>query len=150
MIILQDKITINVKPSVLFEWFEHLDKNYLLWHQDHLACHYEKGDSLKVGSVIYVQEYLHGKLHSLKFRLTKVVTNRMFEYRIIAGVNGSFQFLENKDRTDFIAQLRFGYTISLLGPLLDSLAKVVFSFQIKALKQHMKEEGENLRSLLEK
>ena len=150
MIILQDKITINVKPSVLFEWFEHLDENYLLWHQDHRSCHYEKGNSLKVGSVIYVQEYLHGKLHTLKFRLTKVVNNREFEYRIIAGVNGSFQFLENKDRTDMIAQLRFGYNIPLLGPLIDRLSRVVFSSQINALKQHMKEEGENLRSLLEK
>ena len=149
MITLQDKVSINVKAPVVFEWFEHIDENYLLWHKDHISCHYENGDSLKEGAVIHVQEYLHGKLHKLKFRITKVINNHAFEYRVMSGVSGSFVFIENEDGTDVIAELRFGYKIPLIGTLIDMLSRVVFSTQLKALKQHMKEEGENLRNLLE-
>ena len=63
--------------------------------------------------------------------------------------NGSFVFIENEDGTDVIAELRVGYNIPLIGKLIDMLSKVDISTQLKALKQHMREEGENLRNLLE-
>ena len=36
---------------------------------------------LREESVIYVEEYLHGKLHKLKLRITKIEPNSRIEYK---------------------------------------------------------------------
>lgn len=63
MITLRDSVEIRTTPEKVFEWFMHFDENYVSWHPDHVKCSYLKGRRLEEGSVLYVEEYLHGKLH---------------------------------------------------------------------------------------
>lgn len=49
----------------------------------------------------------------------------------------------------FIADVTIGSNIPVLGWLLDRIMEKLFSDRLEALKQHMAEEGENLKQLLE-
>jgi len=101
MITLRDSIEIKTTPEKIFDFFVHFEENYLAWHPDHVKS-YWIGKPAKEGSILYCEEYLHGKLHRMKFRITKVELNRKIEYKLL-----------------------------------------------EAGKKHMKEEGENLKRLLE-
>lgn len=49
----------------------------------------------------------------------------------------------------FITDVTIGSNIPVLGWLLDRIMEKLFSDRLEALKQHMAEEGENLKQLLE-
>ena len=149
MIVIQDTVTIKTTPADVFHWFEHLDEHYLSWHPSHVSCCYLKKHTLEVGAILYAEEYLHGKLHKLKFNLTNVIPNQEFQYRVMPGICGGFQFLENINGVDVIAELRIGWNIPFIGAFIDMIISLLLSRLIKALRQHMKEEGGNLRTLLE-
>ncbi len=149
MIVIQDTVTIKTTPADVFHWFEHLDEHYLSWHPCHVSCRYLKKHRLEVGAVLYAEEYLHDKLHKLKFNLTEVVPDQEFQYRVMPGIRGGFQFLENIKGVDVKAELQIGWDIPFIGAFIDMVMSFLFSGLIKVLKQHMREEGENLRTLLE-
>lgn len=150
MIILHDEIEIAASPERIFDWFAHFRENYLDWHPDHVDCQYLEGKSiLNEGAVVYCEEYLHGKLHKLKLRLTNLETNRRLEYVVAPGMGGSFVLEPRGEQTAFIAYLYFGIDFPLIGPLLDRMMGAALADQIAAFRQHMMEEGENLKRLLE-
>ena len=149
MIVIKDTVTIDVTPSDAFNWFEHLDENYLSWHPSHVSCRYLTKQTLEAGAILYAEEYLHGKLHKLKFILTNVIPNHEFQYRVLPGVHGGFRFLENKKGVDFEAKLQIGWDIPFVGTFIDMILNLLFSRYIKDLRQHISEEGANLRTLLE-
>lgn len=76
MIVLRDAVEIEATPERIFDWFRHLEKNYRSWHPAHVACKYVRKSELQDGSVLYAEEYLHGRLHRPKFRLTEVAPVR--------------------------------------------------------------------------
>lgn len=91
MILLRDVVEIEASPEQVFDWLAHFQENYLAWHPDHVECRYLKGASLfEVGSVVYVEEYVHGEFHKLKFRVTKVIPNSRLEYKAGFGIGGCF------------------------------------------------------------
>ena len=150
LIVLRDEIEIATTPEDVFGWLAHFKENYISWHKDHVACEYLKGSGLKPGSVVYVEEYLHGELHKLKFRVTEVIPNSLVAYRIIPGLRGSFEVRPRGERVLFIATLQFGISTLIIGPLLDWFLQVILSKQLKDFKRHMFEEGANLKRMLEK
>ncbi|MGD2185466.1 MAG: SRPBCC family protein [Desulfobacterales bacterium] len=82
-ITLTDRIEIQTTPEKIFNFLLHLVdvESYRTWHpQDHVAFRWLKGKPGEEGSVAYAQEYIHGKWHKLKIRITKVVPNREIEY----------------------------------------------------------------------
>ena len=91
MIMLRDSITIQTKPEQLFKWLELMPQEYCSWHSDHVACRVIHGSMLQRGSEIECQEYLHGKLHILQFRLTRVDPCRRMEYEI-AGLGNPVEY----------------------------------------------------------
>jgi len=151
MILLKDTVEIESSPEQVFEWLDHLPENYLAWHPDHVACRYLKGTSiLEKGSVLYVEEYLHGQLHRLKLRTTQVVPNNRLEYKAGFGVAGAFEVESQGSKVLFTADIALGSTFPVLGWVLDWIITVLLSGRLEALKQHMAEEGVNLKKLLEK
>lgn len=56
-------------------------ESYRAWHPDYVDIRWIKGEPLREGSIVYVEEYLQGDLHKLKFRITKIMPNRLIEYR---------------------------------------------------------------------
>ncbi|MBV7335915.1 SRPBCC family protein [Chloroflexi bacterium TSY] len=145
MIRLQDAAEIEATPKQIFDWLTHLPENYLRWHPDHVACRYLQGDSMDLGTVLYVEEVLHGQLHKLTLCMTKVIPERHMEYTIMPGMKGAFDVEPQNDHTLFVATITMGIDWPVLGPMLDWILRTLFRRRIHELEQHMAEEGENLR-----
>ena len=150
MITLTDSIEIEATPEQVFNWLvERLkDKeSYQAWHPDHVDIRWIKGESLQEGSIVYAEEYLHGGLQKLKFIITKVVPNRVMEYRPLFPLSilapGNAFFIEPKGENSCIFTATGSFRA---GPLFKKLGKS----RIEATKRHVKEEGENLKKALEK
>ena len=147
MITLKDTMEIKATPERIFECFVHLEENYRAWHPDHVKCRWLKGKPpAEEGSILYAEEYLHGKLHKLTFLMTKIEPNRKIEYKLLFPMSlicpkGSFIIEATEGSCIFTATLSFRF-----GWLFSKLAKN----RVEAIKKHIKEEGENLKKLLEK
>ena len=149
MITLCDVIEITAPPERIFYWLSHLKENYLAWHPDHVDCQYLTDGPLREGTIVYCEEYLHGKLHKLKFRATKIVPNSCIEYRLGPGMRGAFRIEPRGDQSAFIAYLYFGLTFPVIGWLADKIVLLAFSRQIVEFQRHMAEEGRNLKRIIE-
>ena len=154
MITLKDSIEIKATPDRVFEWLAQRFKDkesYQAWHPDHVDIRWIKGEPLQEGSILYAEEYLHGDLHKLKFRITKIVPNRVIEYRSLFPLSilapGNTFLIEPKGGNRCI----FTAMGSLRIPrwLFEKLHKK-HKGKIEATEKHMKEEGENLKRALEK
>jgi len=152
-IVLTDSIEIKTTPEKIFNFLTGLvdDQTYRAWHpKDHVALRWLKGNPWEEGSVVYAEEYIHGKLHKLQFTVTKIVPNKEIEYVPVSRFlrryfpKNVFVIDQKGESCLFIASgtYRVGW-----------LARTFFSKAVdKALssvKRHMKEEGENLKKILE-
>ena len=149
MISLRDSVEIQTTPLELFAWLERMPREYKSWHPDHVACRVLHGSMLEVGSEIECQEYLHGKLHSMRFRMTKVVPNKRVEFEVIRMGRGAFEAEANGDTVRFISELDIGSDAPVIGRLFDFFFSWFFKQRIEAMRQHMVEEGQNIKQLLE-
>jgi len=149
MIILKDTIEIKASPEDIIEFFLNFQENFYAWHPDHVECRYLTPGPLKENSVIYFEEYLHGKLHKLKLRITLIKPDSRIEYKTFMGTKGVFVMEPRGTMTLLIAEMHMGTNIPLLGKLIDRTMLRFFSRQLEGLKQHMAEEGQNLRRILE-
>ena len=110
-----------------------------------------KGKPLEEGAIGYFEEYLHGKLHKAKVLYTKIVPNREIEYRPLFWLwrifwpKGVFTIEPKGKSCIFTATVHYR-----LGWLSTKLARNRIEAAIESTKRHMKEEGENLKRLLEK
>ena len=150
MIRLKDVIEIHTTPKRFFTWLSRLPQEYQSWHPDHVACKIINGSMLEVGSEIECQEYLHGKLHSLKFRMSNVVPDKRVEFKVLGMGRGAFEVESMDDHVRFIAELDIGSDIPIIGRLFDRIFSSFFMERIEAMKKHMVEEGHNLKEILEK
>ena len=149
MITLTDSIEIEATPEDVFGWFKKLrtGEDYRAWHPNHVEWYWVKGEPFQEGSVAYCEEYIHeGNKDKLRFTCTRVVPNRLIEYKPsfpISMVMAKSRFdIEPKGEGGcvLIAAISFR-DVPFLGRL--------FHKQLEGLKQHMKEEGENLKRILE-
>jgi hypothetical protein len=149
MISLKDSIEIHTTPRRLFAWLERMPQEYQSWHQDHVACQVIRGSMLEVDSEIECQEYLHGKLHTMRFRMTKVVPDKRIEFVVIGMGRGAFEAQIIGDAVRFIAELDIGSDAPIIGRCFDLIMSLFFQQRIAAMRQHMIEEGQNLKAILE-
>ena len=153
-ITLTDSVEIQTAPEKVFDFFLHLvdDASYRTWHpDDHMSLRWVKGSPWKEGSIVYAEEYFHGKLHKLKFLISKVVANREIEYipasrllRIYFPKN-RFVIEPSGNGCIFTAEVHLR-----VGRLVKTLAKHKLETGLLFVRKHMKEEGENLKRILEK
>lgn len=148
MLILKDIVELRVQPSEVYDWFRHLAENYRAWHPDHVSCRYVRGQPLQVGSVLYVEEYLHGRLHRLRFKLTSIEAGRSIRYRIAPGLKGGFLITPTKSGATLEASVRIGWSAPIIGPVVDFFVMRLFETELDDLRVHMHEEGQNLANLL--
>jgi hypothetical protein len=152
-IVLTESIPIEATPERVFQFFLSIvdDATYHAWHpQDHVALRWIKGGPWQEGSVLYAEEYLHGKLHKLKFLITNVEPNRRIEFaprsRILRFYcpGNTFSIEPKGDACVFTAtgSVRIGW-------LLKTLAGKKLAYALASVRKHMKEEGENLKRILE-
>ena len=149
MITLKDRIEICTTPGDLFTWLSRMPIEYRAWHPDHVSCRVIHGSFLEAGAEIECEEYLHGKLHKMTFRMTKVIPDRRVEY-VIKGIgSGAFEAEPIGDKVRFTAELEFGSRIPVIGLFFDWMFGRVFHQRLEAMKRHMVEEGRNLKVILE-
>ena len=153
MIHLEDSIEVKATPERVFEWLIQRFKDkesYQAWHPEHVDIRWIKGEPLQEGSILYAEEYLHGDLHKLKFRITKVVPNRVIEYKslfplsILSPGNTFLIELQGENSCIFTAK----GSLRIPRWLFKKLHKK-HKHKIAATEQHIKEEGENLKRALE-
>ena len=149
MIALRNSIKIRTMPQKLFKWLEAMPEEYCSRHPDHIACRVLKGSLFHYGSEIECQEILHGKLHSMRFHLTKFDPDRRLEYGIQGMGNGAFEAVPKGEKVEFIAELDLGTDTPIIGLLVDVLFRILFRSRLGMMRQHMLEEGQNLKQILE-
>lgn len=148
MILLRDSIRIDVPPERVWTWLNELPAHYREWHPAHVTCRYAERQRLEVGAVLLVEEYLHGRLHRLRLRATDVVAQRLLCYRA-PGIRGAFRLDPANGATRFTAELRLGSGAPVIGGLVNLVLGKMLARRLAALQTHMREEGENLKRLLE-
>lgn len=142
---ISDTVDINVPPEAVYDWMMTFVENYQSWHPAHVTSRWLKGEPYEVGSVLYVEEYLGDELHKLKFKITKIMKNKGFEFRIlfpesIIMPKGEFLVEPTATGSQFTATLYYRF-----GKLLNLFAKK----EKEIIEQHQREEGINLKRLLE-
>jgi hypothetical protein len=153
-ITLTDTIEIKTTPERIFAFITGLvdTESYVAWHpKDHVAMRWLKGEPWQEGSLAYAEEYLHGKLHKLKFVVTKVELNSRIDYapaskflrRYFPG--NSFVMEQNEDG---ICRFTASGTCRI-GWLARKLAGKHIESGLASVKNHVREEGENLKKILE-
>ena len=122
MILLRDEVRIDATPEQVFDWLAHFQEHYLAWHPDHVECRYLRGSSiLEKDAILYVEEYLHGDLHRLKLRATKVIPDSRVDYTAGFGTGGAFEVQPREDGVLFIAEVTIGLGAPGPGSWLDRM-----------------------------
>jgi len=152
-IILTDSIEIRTAPEKVFEFFLNIvdDASYQAWHpEDHVAFRWIQGVPWQQGSRAYAEEYIHGKLHKFKFLIKEVVPNRKIELVPVSRLLRIY-FPCNS----FLLEPRDGVCVFTASGLMriGRLAKLLAGHRLeqglRSVRKHMKEEGENLKRILE-
>ena len=144
--ILEESVEIRTAPDRIFGFFEHMDENYRSWHPDHVLFKWVDGRSLNEGTVFYFEEYIAGKLLKKRVRFTKIEADKHIEFAPTFWLLRLFlpRFVFHVDRDGdhcrFEAQIH-----RRIGPL----AKRLHQKDFDAVRQHMRDEGQNLKRLLE-
>ena len=150
---LTDSIEIKTTPETIFSFLTSLvdDESYRAWHpDDHVSLRWIEGQPWGQGSVVHAEEYIHGKSHKLKFVVTKVVPNTEIEYVPVSRFlrryfpKNTF-YIESKERT-CVFTATGTYRV---GWLVRTFAKKRLERGLSSVSKHMKEEGENLKKILE-
>lgn len=146
--ILQQSIVIAAPPSAAFAFFRGMDGNYRRWHPDHVSFEWLDDTRLAVGSRFRFEERINGKRIRRTDRMSRIVEDRLVEFQpqnalfrlFLRGVSFAME-PEGEGRC------RLTQTISIrIGPIGRWLNRRDFA----AVEQHMREEGENLKALLER
>jgi hypothetical protein len=155
MITLRDTIEIKTSPEKIFKWFTHLDKNFQSWHPaEHVECRYLKGSPLEEGSILYFEVYLLKKLQRAKYFIKKVEPNSRIDYTVgfplsLLGGGGAYIVEPRGTSSLFIQDLYIGRNIPVLGKIIDKFTQVFLGRLNEAFKQHMAEEDQSLKRIME-
>lgn len=147
MLVLSETTDVGARPHDVYDWFRDLTSNYRRWHPDHRVCRYVKGQPLQAGSVLYVEEYLHGRLHSLRLKLISTEPGREIRYRIGPGIRGDFLITPTASGAQLRARVCLGWDLPVIGRLIDMVIARIFRKRLVDLRRHMQEESQNLKAL---
>jgi uncharacterized protein YndB with AHSA1/START domain len=150
-LILKDSVEIRTTPKKIWDFFTNLEKNYKIWHpKDHILFKWTKGKPMEKGSSWYGEEFVMGRLFKLKGIIGEVIPYRkiVFKYSFpVSLVAPWFEWLiEPRDSSSVFttrSYLRAGY-------LFRKLARKEIETKILMHNRHTREEGENLKKILEK
>jgi hypothetical protein len=146
MRIVEDAVHVDATPLEVWGWIAHLVDHYTEWHPDHVSAEWIAGPPNRVGSVMRAVESLGTHQEDLLFELAEFEPPRRFSYRIGRSVGlilprGSFE-IEPDDSNGCWFRAQIGYRF---GPV----TEWVFRRRIADLRNHMAEEGANLKRLVE-
>lgn len=144
---LEDTVRIEAPPEKVYHFFKNLESNFIKWHPAHVHFEWTEGEPLQKGSVFQFEEWIFGELQKNKVYFTDVVPNRYLEF---APVNPMLQFvfpkmmfeMEPLGDSDSLFRTRVKVRTGTVG-------EWIFRKYLDAFGQHLKEECENLKTILE-
>ena len=149
-LVLKDSVEIKTTPEKIWEFFTDLEKNYKAWHpEDHVLFKWTKGKPMETGSIFYAEEFVMGKIKKFKGTIDEVIPNRkiVFKYSFpLSLVSPGFEWqIEPKGSNSVftaLSYIRYMGLWRLISPKgIDTLIEIG--------GKHVKEEGENLKKILE-
>ncbi len=144
--LLHESIVIHTTPDRIFRFFEEMEDNYTRWHPDHLRFQWVAGRGVREGTIFSFEERIAGEHQKKRVVFTRVEPNRHLEFAPTSRLvrlflpRLLFHVESEGDACRFTAEIQIR-----LGPL----AKKLHERQLALVRQHMREEGENLKRLLE-
>jgi len=153
--VLKDSIEIKTSPEKIWEFFVNLEQNYKAWHpEDHIIFKWTKGAPMEVGSTFYAEEYAMGKVKAGKGTIDEVIPNRkiVFKYPFpVSLVSPGFEWhIEPKGSTSVFTAISYVRAERIMRILIKFSEYKNMETLIEVGKKHVKEEGENLKKILEK
>ena len=152
-VVLKDSIELKTTAEKVFKFLTSIvdDDSYRAWHkEDHVGFRWLKGKPWTEGSVLYAEEYIHGKLHKLKFEIIKIVPEKRIEYtptsRFVRKFFPKNEFIIEQKGESCIFTASGTYRVGKIGKI---FFKKAIENSLSSVKKHMREEGENLKSILE-
>lgn len=145
--LLQDRIDTTASAQDIFAFFQSMDQNYLAWHPEHLDFRWVGGSRLEQGGRFYFAEEIGGELLKKTVELTSVVPGREVVFRPVNRLMRvflpriAFVITDHGDRRTFEQTI----VLRFVGPL----GRWFNRRQFAAVRRHMREEGENLKRILE-
>lgn len=143
---LSETTIIAASPRKVFAFFVGMEENYLRWHRDHIVFRWLDKGRQEVGSRFYFEERIHGQILKRVMFYTKVETNQLIEF---VPDNPVIRFFLRSVRFEMLPVgdgCRFTQTLHIrIGPIGHWLNRRGF----EAVEKHMREEGENLKAILE-
>jgi uncharacterized protein YndB with AHSA1/START domain len=149
--ILEHSVEIKTSPEKIWEFFYNIEKNYNIWHpEDHILFKWMKGNPLEVGSTIYSEQSMRGEVARLKGTCTEIIQNRKIAFNFDFPTSFMCPKIEwliepNGKKSLFTAVTHYKF-----GKLFLKFNKDKVDNILKTTEKHMKEEGENLKRILEK
>lgn len=151
-VIVTESIQIRTKPENIFNYLTSIvdDESFKTLNAKNVSFRWLKGQPWMVGSVAYAEKYLHGKLHKFEFIITKIVPNRHIEYmprsRLMRRFFPKKEFIieRKSDICLFISSATF-----CVGWIGKTFFKKAIKNGLSDFRIYLKEEGENLKRILE-
>ena len=133
-------------PEAVFAFFDNMAENYRRWHPDHVLFRWEGAGGLREGVRFDFEERISGKLLKKRVRFTRIVPGRLIEFAltnplfrlVLPSIAFAIEPAEGGVRVTQTIRIR-------TGPVGAWLNRREFA----AVQQHMNEEGENLKRILE-
>lgn len=144
--ILEDRTEIAAQPRQVFAFFRHMEANYRRWHPDHIAFRWIHGRGLEAGVEFAFEEIIGGKRMKRRLRFVEVVTDRTLAFEPTSRFvrlfmpRLSFEIEPTEGGCILVARIRIR-----TGPVGAWLNRREFS----AVRRHMRQEGENLKMIVE-
>jgi len=154
-LVLKDAIEIKTTPEKIWEFFYNLEQNYKTWHpEDHIIFQWTKGKPMEVGSNFYAEEFVMGKIKKIKGTISEVIPYRkiVFKYSFpLSLVSPGFEWqIEPKGSYSVFTALSYIRAERIMRILLKYSEYKGMETLIEVGEKHVKEEGENLKKILEK
>lgn len=144
--LLEETTRIHASPKDIYRFFETMDVNYDRWHPDHIEFRWIDGDGLEEGTKAYFEERIAGKIQQKTVRFTEIVPNQYIEFkptsRLVGLLMPSISFTIDPHDGDCHLTQRIKIRTGPIGARLNRR-------EFDAVRTHMKEEGENLKTILE-
>lgn len=143
---LEETTRVTVPPEAVYGFFEVMESNYERWHPDHIEFRWIDGDGLAEGAMAYFEERIAGELQSKTVRFIEIVPSRYIEFTPTAWLTSilmpSISFTLNPHEAGCDVTQRIKIRTGPIGAWFNRR-------EFDAVRRHMNEEGENLKTILE-
>ena len=145
------EVDLKTSADKIWDFLIHIDKNYSAWHPtDHIVFRWTKGEPFEIGSTFYAEQYMIGEKVKYNGRITECIPGKKIAMKF------SFPLSLITEKIEMIIEDQGSHSIfrHVTHMKFKLLSRTIFKKQnIKMLNDmdaHIKTEGANMKSILEK